>query len=617
MPAYQWPPPKVSLLLPSTPWMEQLTPNGTEHAGADDRLVCLMDRLLRSRSPVTVAALGGSISAGSTYTVRNSNHLYHRSVATALRGFGSRGGSLSVSLHNGALPATGPSFFEHCMASQLPAAPDLVLVEFTVNLDHQPAAFERLIRKLLELPRRPAIVVVSMHAWRIMDVAKGRRVSPWRCKLPKLGDELSKDNHTIAARPIDQQWADQDPRGDEDRVAELCRHYNIPLVSMRAALLEAVRSGKVPLESFMQDCRHPNWEGHLAMAHAVIERLRSTSPQHPARTPRCPPEAVALPLPMHKQGMPMPNSMCARGELLNQFVVSAEGFEYTSERMGKPGMVGLAPGDNLSLSLFAKYVPFDGVSRIRRGAAYQKGLRCQDSPAFSDPTYCEQKRQFCQNPIVFRRCRLTCGLCRPQPTQAVSRHLMISSVLWIAYLSSYQHMGRALAVCSGGCACGPIEIDAHAPQHGQSAACAVPLARLLRLFRAHTWCLWAARHSQEEAGPLGIQPRMLELAASISREWTTHSQAPSERKSITAVQRLIVTHMDTGGRCLLRLTILPSTSSGEHKWKLIGLLLGENTAGDSWLPPGAMRLQGVKGDRAGLFFPGLNERVPAPSAVVR
>ena len=331
-------------------------------------------------------------------------------------------------------------------------------------------------------------------------------------------------------------------------MAELCRHYNIPLVSMRAALLVAVRSGKVPLASFMQDCRHPNRDGHLAMAHAVIERLRSTRP--PAGATKCPSEAVALPLPMHKQGMPMPNSMCARGELLNQFVVTAEGFEYTSEHMGKPGMVGLAPGNNLSLSLFAKYVPFVGIPRGRRGAAHQKSLRCQDSPAYSDPTYCEQKHQFCQYPAVSRRCQRTCGLCSLQPTQAVSRGLT-SSVLWIAYLSSYQHMGRVMAFCSGGCTCGPIEIDAH---------------------------------------------------------------APSERTSITAVQRLIVTHLDTGGRCLLRLTILPSTSSGEHKWKLIGLLLGENTAGDSWLPPGAMRSSG-KG--AGLFFPGLNARVATSTALAR
>ena len=57
--------------------------------------------------------------------------------------------SASVELRNGALPAMGPTFFEHCLESQLPARPSLVLVEFTVNLDHNPAAFERMLRKLL------------------------------------------------------------------------------------------------------------------------------------------------------------------------------------------------------------------------------------------------------------------------------------------------------------------------------------------------------------------------------------------------------------------------------------------------------------------------------------
>ena len=227
-------------------------------------------------------------------------------------------------------------------------------------------------------------------------------------------------------------------------------------------------------------------------------------------------------------------------------MVTAEGFEFISERRDKPGMVGMVPGNNLSLSLFAKAEPFIGIVGGRHGAGRQKSLRCQDS----EPTYCEQKQQICQDPAVHRRCQRTCGLCSPNPTQFSSRGRS-SSVLWIAYLSSYQHMGRAMAFCSGGCTCGPIEIDAH---------------------------------------------------------------APSERISITAVQRLIVTHLDTGGRCLLRLTILPSTSSGEHKWKLIGLLLGENTAGDSWLPPGAMRSPG-KG--AGMFFPGLNERVATSTALAR
>ena len=57
-------------------------------------------------------------------------------------------------------------------------------------------------------------------------------------------------------------------------------------------------------------------------------------------------------------------------------------------------------------------------------------------------------------------------------------------------------------------------------QHGQSAALATPeLASCASSGRA--WRLWAARHSQEEAGPLGAQPLpwMLELAT-CSRQLT-------------------------------------------------------------------------------------------------
>ena len=244
----------------------------------------------------------------------------------------------------------------------------------------------------------------------------------------------------------------------------------------------------------------------------------------------------------------MPNSMCARGALLRQFVVQSHGFQFTSERRAKPGMVGMAPGDNLSLALFTKYMPFAGsASSGRRGGGRRRGLRCRDTMAASQAggASCQQKQARCHEPAVYRRCQLTCGLC----TAAASR-AALSSVLWIAYLSSYQHMGRAMASCTGGCACGPVEIDAH---------------------------------------------------------------APSERTSITTVQRLIVTHVETGGSCLLTLTILPSTSSGEFKWKLIGLLLGENAAGDKWLPPGAIRDLASKSAR--VFFPGVDQRLPATTQV--
>ena len=134
-----------------------LAQQGTEHSGVDDRLACVRASVLAG-SPVAVIGLGGSISAGSRYSVRYGGGgawLYHSKVAQALRSSAvpvdkrARG---VVAHHNGALPATGPAFFEHCVGGQLrfnqphAAAPRLVLVEFGVNTDGQPAAFERLLR---------------------------------------------------------------------------------------------------------------------------------------------------------------------------------------------------------------------------------------------------------------------------------------------------------------------------------------------------------------------------------------------------------------------------------------------------------------------------------------
>ena len=59
------------------------------------------------------------------------------------------------------------------------------------------------------------------------------------------------------------------------------------------------------------------------------------------------------------------------------------------------------------------------------------------------------------------------------------------------------------------------------PQHGQSAPLAGPqLGSCASSGRA--WRLWAARHSQEEAEPLGAQPRprVLERAASKAADFS-------------------------------------------------------------------------------------------------
>ena len=57
-----------------------------EVAGDDSRLACVRSRLLAGR-PITIAALGGSISSGSTFRVKRGElgaFLYHAKLARAL-----------------------------------------------------------------------------------------------------------------------------------------------------------------------------------------------------------------------------------------------------------------------------------------------------------------------------------------------------------------------------------------------------------------------------------------------------------------------------------------------------------------------------------------------------
>ena len=79
----------------------------------------------------------------------------------------------------------------------------------------------------------------------------------------------------------EQTWKDRFNYGDEDVIADLCNHYDVPLVSMRAALLDAVKADADPtlrLRHFMVDCKHPNGQGHTYLAQLVLSRLLRAAP---------------------------------------------------------------------------------------------------------------------------------------------------------------------------------------------------------------------------------------------------------------------------------------------------------------------------------------------------
>ena len=320
---------------------------GIELFGSDTNLGCLKERLLNGQA-VTVVALGGSISAGSSFRRKHgagSAYLYHAKLVRAMRlAFP----TANISRINAAMPATGPAWFEHCLDDLMISTVHLVLVEFAVNVDGQHAAFERMLRKLLLRQPSVAVLVVSSHMfplWR--DDGRPSNIC-WK------RNATGKNAIDTPAQSRQQHWRDAAGNGDEDAIAALCEHYNVPLVSMRAGLLPAVRSGVRSPSSIMDDCRHPNGDGHTFLAQMAFARLLSAAPPPIPCVAAIPAPRKQMRSPLHSDGHPYAagTSQCAHGLRLMKLATSRRNFRFTDEDRGKPGFVATRPGASMSFCLY-------------------------------------------------------------------------------------------------------------------------------------------------------------------------------------------------------------------------------------------------------------------------
>ena len=101
--------------------------------------------------PLRLAALGGSSTAGHSLS-RESPLLYFNRLAGWVNESHPHVDSLTV---NSGTPASGPTYMEKCLTSQLPPEPNLVLVEYSQNCNslEDGLALERLLRRRVLLTR--------------------------------------------------------------------------------------------------------------------------------------------------------------------------------------------------------------------------------------------------------------------------------------------------------------------------------------------------------------------------------------------------------------------------------------------------------------------------------
>ena len=164
------------------------------HEGALDRMRRLLIKL-RSGGNVTMAVLGGSVSAGSSSRVRpDQSGLFHRKLHRWLQ---RRFPQAQIAHINAAMPAVPPGYMEQCLSLHVPPHTDLVLLEASANMcgkartlrqaymkdkagggdNADPCeagreSVERMLRQVLRFPASPAVVMVHAFPFWTMETPK-------------------------------------------------------------------------------------------------------------------------------------------------------------------------------------------------------------------------------------------------------------------------------------------------------------------------------------------------------------------------------------------------------------------------------------------------------------
>ncbi|GLC71573.1 hypothetical protein PLESTF_001136900 [Pleodorina starrii] len=148
---------------------QQSLKDGLGRLGAARRLRKFVQGLLDGNKQLKVGIVGGSISFG-TGSSRPGTTDWFSMVVTWLASV-----TRAPIIHrNGCKPATPAAYMVYCLEQSVDPDVDLVFVEYSFNDGYEDTisnnsivmANEQLVRRLLKLPRQPAVVFMQVpHVW--------------------------------------------------------------------------------------------------------------------------------------------------------------------------------------------------------------------------------------------------------------------------------------------------------------------------------------------------------------------------------------------------------------------------------------------------------------------
>jgi lysophospholipase L1-like esterase len=205
----------------------------------------------RRGEPVTVAVIGGSITAGASASSPDKN--YGGQLA---RWWRETFPNSKIEFVNAGIGATGSNYGAlRAQRDLLDRRPDFVVVEYGVNDPNTQAwaeTLEGLVRQILKQPQQPAVVLMfMMHR-------NGENAQEWHGKVG--------------------------------------RHYGLPMFSFRDALWPEISADRMKWEDVEADVVHPNDRGHAYAARFISARLEAMLKELPAddRLPPVPPTPQPL-----------------------------------------------------------------------------------------------------------------------------------------------------------------------------------------------------------------------------------------------------------------------------------------------------------------------------------
>ncbi|KAL4442767.1 hypothetical protein ABPG77_006761 [Micractinium sp. CCAP 211/92] len=306
---------------------------------------------LLSGQPVLVTALGGSVTSGNGAYARKEEDKklsvgYVRRFELFLQAVSP--GAAHV-VKNSALSGVTSGVYSVCANDMVQQDVDLVVLEFGMNdptdlagfRRHERLGFERLVRKALDFPNRPAVVILNHYAYIIAG-----------------GSHKTAGDYLVTA---------------ENELDVIGQYYGLPMLSIRAAAYHLMRANATgykihaPYEGdgtkevlepgddfFYYDTIHPYGKtGHRALADLLVALVQESALSL-ARSPLGEADEAAaqepVPEPLVAGNYHRPTSTCLLLRDFQPVVSEQQGFEWRNERPDaqmaaeKWGWIADAPG---------------------------------------------------------------------------------------------------------------------------------------------------------------------------------------------------------------------------------------------------------------------------------